>query len=67
MGERSRRGSDVVEYSLVLMALALALLVTVGQLRDSVAAALNQVVGGVSGMSRCIDDQRTDFCQPTGR
>ena len=61
------RGADLVEYGLLVSALALALLVSIGQLREGLSSLLGGVVGGVSGMSRCIDAKSTDFCRPVGQ
>ena len=64
MRTRTLRGANLVEYGLLVAAIALASVVSIGQLRDSVVSLLSGVVGGVSGMSRCIDAQSTDFCRP---
>ena len=64
MHNRRMIGASVVEYGLLVSAIALASVVSMGQLRDGVARMLGGVTGGVSGMSRCIDAQSTDFCRP---
>lgn len=63
MRRRTKQGTDLVEYSLVTAALALSLIVTLGQLRDVIASMWGHVVGGVQGIGRCIDDKATDYCR----
>jgi len=60
---QEERGTDLVEYALITAAVALGLVVTLGELRQSIAGMLGSVVGGVQGISRCIEDQKTDYCR----
>ena len=60
---REEHGTDLVEYALITAAVALGMIVTLGELRQSIAGMLNSVVGGVQGISRCIEDQKTDYCR----
>lgn len=62
---RDEHGTDLVEYALIVAAVALGMIVTLGELRSAVAGMLDSVVGGVSGISRCIEDQKTDYCRET--
>ena len=63
MRRRTKQGTDLVEYSLVTAALALSLIVTLGQLRDVIASLSGHVVVGTQGIGRCIHDQAPDYCR----